>query len=89
MQNVFVEQPSWKSPVFWLNKYFRYLKRKFKNPQYFYMSANNMDTGWADTILAEMDKLPQDAMLRLVYILGTKKTGDSVSMIISLGLLSS
>lgn len=66
VQNVFVEQPSRKSPVFWLNKYFKwYLKHKFKNPQYFYMSANNMDIGWADTILVEMDKLPQDAVIEI------------------------
>lgn len=66
VQNVFVEQPSWKSLVFWLNKYFKwYLKHTFKNPQYFYMSANNMDIGWADTILKEMDKLPQDAIIEV------------------------
>lgn len=66
VQNVFVEQPSWISPVFWLNKYFLwYLKRNFKNPQYFYMSANNLDTGWTDTILAEMDKLPQNTVIEI------------------------
>lgn len=65
-QNVFVLKPSWKSPVFWLNKYFIwYLKHNFKNPQYFYMSANNMDTGWADAILTKMDKLPQDAVIEI------------------------
>lgn len=65
-QNVYVVKPSWKSPVYWLNKYFSwYLKHTFKNPEYFYMSANNMDTCWADCILAQMDKLPQDAVIEI------------------------
>ncbi len=66
VQNIFVEQPSKKSPVFWLNKYFQwYLKHHFKNPQYFYMSANNMDTGWADTVLSKMNLLPQNAVIEI------------------------
>ena len=65
-QNVHVVKPSWISPIYWFNQYFmRYLKRKFKNPQYFYMSANNMDRGWADTILAEMDRMPQNAIIEI------------------------
>lgn len=65
-QNVYVVMPSWKSPVYWLNKYFNwYLKHTFKNPEYFYMSANNMDTNWADCILEQMDKLPQDAVIEI------------------------
>lgn len=65
-QNVYVVQPSKKSLVYWLNKYFNwYLKHNFRNPEYFYMSANNLDTGWADTILAKMDKLPQDAIIEI------------------------
>ena len=65
-QNVYVVMPSWKSPVYWLNKYFNwYLKHTFKNPEYFYMSANNMDTGWADRILEQMGKLPQDAVIEI------------------------
>lgn len=65
-QNVFVVQPSKKSLVYWLNRYFNwYLKYNFRNPEYFYMSANNMDKGWADTILAEMDKLPKDAIIEI------------------------
>lgn len=65
-QNIFLVKPSWKSPVYWLNKYFNwYLKHTFKNPEYFYMSANNMDTGWADSMLAQMDKLPQDAVIEI------------------------
>lgn len=65
-QNVYVIRPSWKSPVYWLNKYFNwYLKHTFKNPEYFYMSANNMDTGWADCILKRMDMLPQDGVIEI------------------------
>lgn len=66
VQNVFLEQPSKESPVYWLNKYFKwYLKHTFNNPEFFYMSANNMDTGWADTILRKMDKLPQDSVIEI------------------------
>lgn len=65
-QNVYVVSPSKKSPAYWLNKYFNsYLKHNFRNPDYFYMSANNMDTGWADTILAKMDILPKDATIEI------------------------
>ena len=65
-QNVYVEAPSHKTPVYWLNKYFNwYLKHTFRNPEYFYMSANNMDTGWADCILEQMNHLPQDAVIEI------------------------
>ena len=65
-QNVYVVPPTKKSPIYWLNKYFNwYLKHNFRNPDYFYMSANNMDVGWADKLLAEMDKLPQDAVIEI------------------------
>lgn len=66
VQNVFIDNPSKKSPVYWLNKYFRwYLGRNFRNPDYFYMSANNMDTGWSDYILREMEFLPADATIEI------------------------
>ena len=29
------------------------------------MSANNMDTSWADSILREMDKLPQNSIIEI------------------------
>ena len=54
------------SPVYWLNKYFNwYLRKNFRNPEFFYMSANNMDIGWADAVLSEMDRLPQDAVIEI------------------------
>ena len=66
VQNVFIDKPSIKSPVYWLNKYFRwYLGRNFSNPGYFYMSANNMDTGWADEILRQMEMMPHDAVIEV------------------------
>lgn len=66
VQNVFIDKPSMKSPVYWLNKYFRwYLGRNFSNPGYFYMSANNMDTGWADEILRQMEMMPRDAVIEV------------------------
>ncbi|MDO5428842.1 carbohydrate deacetylase [Parabacteroides sp.] len=66
VQNVFVNAPSWKSPNTYLNRYFRwYLDRNFMNPTYFYMSANSMDTFWADSILRKMDLLPQDSVIEI------------------------
>ena len=74
-QNIYILQPSKTSPVYWLNKYFDwFLKRQFRNPQYFYMSANNMDTGWADAILTEMDKLPQNAIIEIGVHPGHKES---------------
>lgn len=74
-QNVYVEEPPKKSLVYWLNKYFNwYLKHNFCNPEYFYMSANNMDIGWADCILAQMDKLPQDAIIEIGVHPGHKES---------------
>lgn len=65
-QNIYIVKPSRRSLVYWLNKYFVwYLNHNFKNPHFFYMSANNMDKGWADAILAEMDKLPQNAIIEI------------------------
>jgi hypothetical protein len=66
VQNVFVEPPRITSPAFWLNKGFKWwLARNFANPDYFYMSANNMDTNWADNILSQMDRLPADATIEI------------------------
>ena len=65
-QNVYIVKPTKKSPVYWLNKYFNwYLHNNFRNPEFFYMSANNMDIGWADSILSEMDNLPNDAIIEI------------------------
>lgn len=65
-QNIYLVNPSWYSPAYWLNKYFNwYLRHNFKNPDYFYMSASNMDTGWADLVLEKMEKLPHDAVIEI------------------------
>jgi hypothetical protein len=66
VQNVFIDKPSKKSPVYWLNKYFTsYLSHHFNNPKFFYMSANNMDCGWADNVLEQMNKMPQNAVIEI------------------------
>lgn len=65
VQNVFVNKPKF-GPVMVLNKMFAaYISAKFKSTDYFYMSANNFDTNWSDAILAEMDKLPQNAVIEV------------------------
>lgn len=66
VQNVFVCAPSWKSPNTYLNRYFKwYLNKHFVNPDYFYMSANNMDTGWANSILKTMNTLPSKSVIEI------------------------
>ncbi len=66
VQNIFIKQPSKTSPNYWLNKYFKHnLSRNFHNPDYFYMSAHNMDIGWADSILSIMNRLPDNATIEI------------------------
>lgn len=65
VQNVFIN-PQHVSPILILNKCFdTYISHTCHTTDYFYMSANNMDTGWADAVLAQMDKFPQDAIIEV------------------------
>lgn len=65
VQNVFVEKPH-KGPTRILNWVLdKWISMRFKTTDFFYMSANNMDTGWADSILAIMDSLPQSATIEI------------------------
>lgn len=66
VQNVFVNNPSIFSVNRWVNTLLRWLlKRAFRTVDYFYMSANSMDTNWADAILREMDTMPDDAIIEI------------------------
>lgn len=65
VQNVFLQQPGL-SPTTILNRCFDWrIAHTCRTTDYFYMSANNMDTGWADAILEQMDILPQDAIIEV------------------------
>ena len=65
VQNIFVNKPGL-SPATILNKCFDWrIVHSCRTTDYFYMSANNLDTNWADAIIAQMDKLPQDAIIEV------------------------
>ena len=65
VQNVFIN-PQHVSPILILNKCFdTFISYTCQTTDFFYMSANNLDTGWADAMLAQMDKLPQDAIIEV------------------------
>ena len=65
VQNVFIS-PQHVSPILILNKCFdTYISHTCHTTDFFYMSANNMDTGWANAVLEQMDKLPQDAIIEV------------------------
>lgn len=65
VQNVFLQHPGL-SPTSILNKCFDWkIAHSCKTTDYFYMSANNMETGWTDALLAQMDCLPQEAIIEV------------------------
>lgn len=65
VQNIFLQRPGL-SPTTILNSCFDWrIAHTCKSTDYFYMSANNMDTGWADAILQQMDTLPHNAIIEI------------------------
>ena len=65
VQNVFINKPGF-SPTTILNKCFDWgIAHTCRTTNYFYMSANNMDTGWADAIIGQMDTLPKKAIIEV------------------------
>ena len=65
VQNVFIN-PQHVSPTLILNKCFdTYISHTCRTTDFFYMSANNMETGWVDAVLAKMDKMQQDAIIEV------------------------
>lgn len=65
VQNVFLQKQKL-SPTTILNLFFDWrIAQTCKTTDYFYMSANNMETGWADAVLTQMDKFPQDAVIEI------------------------
>lgn len=65
VQNIFLRTPH-VGPTWLLNKVFdSYITRHFRTTDYFYMSANSMDTDWAESILHQLDNLPSDAICEI------------------------
>ena len=65
VQNVFIKTPG-ASPTTILNKCFDWCIFHFcRTTDYFYMSANNLDTEWADAIIAQMDCFPQNTIIEI------------------------
>ena len=65
VQNVFLQKPRL-SPTTILNRCFDWrIAHSCKTTNYFYMSANNMETGWADALLEQMERLPQDSIIEV------------------------
>ena len=66
VQNIFINRPSPTSPSTILNNVFRwYIKKHFVTTDFFYMSANALDTNWGAEILRQMNNLPQDATIEV------------------------
>ena len=65
VQNVFINKPG-VSPTTILNRCFDWrIAHSCRTTDYFYMSANNMDTGWSDAIIEQMNHFPQDAIIEV------------------------
>lgn len=65
VQNVFLLQQGL-SPTTILNRCFDWrIAHSCITTDYFYMSANNMETGWTDAILKQMETLPQNAIIEI------------------------
>lgn len=76
VQNIFLQKPKL-SPTSILNFCFDWrIAHTCRTTDYFYMSANNLDTDWADAIIAQMDCLPQNATIEVGVHPGHADTED-------------
>ena len=65
VQDIFLKKPQF-SPRTLLNSLFdAYIKRHFITTDYFYMSANSMDTDWAETIAAKLADLSKNKVIEI------------------------
>ena len=65
VQNVFLQKLGL-SPITILNCCFDWrIAHTCKTTDYFYMSANNMETGWADAVLEQMERLPKNSIIEV------------------------
>lgn len=65
VQNIFLQNPGLSLATI-LNRCFDWrIAHTCCTTDYFYMSANNMETGWADALLTQMEVLPQDTIIEV------------------------
>lgn len=65
VQNVFINKPGM-SPTTILNKCFDWkIVHSCRTTDYMYMSANSWDIGWADAIIEQMNRLPQNSIIEI------------------------
>ena len=66
VQNVFINSPHFYSPVNIVNKCLdNCIVSNFRTTDYFYMSANAMDTHWAKSIYGRMNALPDNKVIEI------------------------
>ena len=76
VQNVFINKPGL-SPATILNRCFDWrIAHSCQTTDFFYMSANNMDTGWSDAIIEQMDILPPSAIIEVGVHPGNANTEE-------------
>lgn len=76
VQNVFLQKPTL-SPTTILNRCFDWrIAHTCRTTDYFYMSANNMETDWADALLEQMERLPQNSIIEVGVHPGHADTED-------------
>ena len=65
VQNVFLQKQGL-SPTTILNRCFDWhIAHTCRTTNFFYMSANNMETDWADTLLGQLEHLPQNSIIEV------------------------
>ena len=65
VQNIFLQKQGL-SPTTMLNRCFDWrIAHTCLTTDYFYMSANNMETGWANALLEQMECLPQNSTIEV------------------------
>lgn len=65
VQNVFLKKPGLSVSTTLNSCFDMRIVHTCRTTDFFYMSANNMDTGWADAILKQMDELPQNSIIEI------------------------
>ena len=76
VQNVFIHYPRL-SPSTILNRCFDLrISRTCRTTDYFYMSANSMDTEWAESIIDQMNRLPEHAIIEIAVHPGKADTEE-------------
>lgn len=65
VQNVFVERPKTNVRSVLNQLFASCISSQFRSTDYFYMSANSMDTHWSERIIEKLDALPKDSIIEI------------------------